>query len=272
MAGTLWIPGAERLHCSLPGGEITSTAPPRATWHTVEADPGTDDVWKAMIRVLNGKKAEPQVLWDPLTDRLGQFMPLDLSGRALKNDGSTRTNRTGKVNIQIEVIARSAKPFTAYWKPGKNFRALMAALRSHGIPEVWPAGPPPRFIQVGTGGYNTPENPRSRTTWLTKGGHFSHSQVPGNDHGDCGAISTVALFAAGKPSSPGGPTTPPKEIEVTKDEVDKVVQKYALWARVNELDVEIAVAVAKKDTVRADVLRKYRAPLEAERVKLGASK
>lgn len=270
MAGTIWIPGAKRLHCSLPGGEITSTAPPRATWHTVEADPGTDDVWQSMIKVLNGKKAEPQVLWDPLTDELGQFMPLDLSGRALKNDGSTRTNRTGKVNIQIEVIARSAKPFTAYWKPGKNFRALMAALRSWGIPDIWPAGAPPRFVAVGTGGYNSPENARNRTTWLTKGGHYGHSQVPGNDHGDPGAINTVALFAAGKPSSPGG-TTPPKEIDVTKDEVDKVVQAYALWTRVNELDVEIAVADAKKDTVRASILRQHRAPLEAKRAKLGIS-
>jgi hypothetical protein len=67
--GTLWIPGAERLPCSKAGGTITSTAPPRAVWHTTEAQPGTDAVWKAMIRVLNGKSAEPQVLYDPVTDQ-----------------------------------------------------------------------------------------------------------------------------------------------------------------------------------------------------------
>lgn len=204
--GTLWIPGAERLHCSSPGGTITSTAPPHAVWHTTEADPGTSNVWTAMIRVLNNKGAEPQVLYDPVTDRLGQFMPLNVAGRALRNDGTTRTNRVGKVCIQIEVIGRSAKPFTDTWKPGLNFRALMAAIRSWDIPDIWPAGPPPKFVQVGTGGYNVPENSRSRTTWTTKGGHFSHSQIPGNDHGDPGGISISALFAAAPKTTPK-PTT-----------------------------------------------------------------
>ena len=152
-----------------------------------------------MIRVLNNKSAEPHVLYDPVTDRLGQFMPLNVSGRALKNDGTTRTNRVGKVCIQIEVIARSAKPFTGYWKPGKNFRAFMAALRSWGIPDVQPAGPFPKFVAVGTGGYNSPENDRDRATWLNRGGHYSHSQIPGNNHGDPGGVSFPAMLAAGKP-------------------------------------------------------------------------
>lgn len=195
MTGTIWIPGAERIEPSRPGGVITSKAPPRVVWHTTEADPGTSTIWAAMVRVLCDKSAEPQVLYDPLTDRLGQFMPLDVAGRALRNDGSTLTNRVGEVNIQIEVIGRAAKPFTTYWKPGKNFRALMAALRSHGIPDTWPAGAPPRFIASPP--HNEPESPRSRAIWLNKGGHYSHSQIPGNDHGDPGAIDIKALFAAG---------------------------------------------------------------------------
>lgn len=198
--GTLWIPGAERLKPSAAGGTITSTAPPRTVWHTTEADPGTDQVWDTMIRVLTNKSAEPQVLWDPLTDRLGQFFPLDQSGRALQNDGTTRTNRVGKVCIQVEVIGRAAKPFTGYWKPGPNFCALMAAVRSWEIPDSWPAGPPPRFIADPP--HNIPEDDRDRTTWLARGGHYGHSQIPGNTHGDPGGISTTALFAAApKPST-----------------------------------------------------------------------
>jgi hypothetical protein len=219
MAGTIWIPGAERLHASAPGGTITSTAPPRVVWHTVEAPAGKDSTFASMIRVLTGKSAEPQVLYDPVTDRLGQFIPLDLSGRALKNDGATKTNRTGRVCIQIEVMGYSAHPFTDTWKPGPNFRNLMAAIRSWGIPDAWPSGPPPKYID---GRGNVPADERSRTIWLGKAGHYGHSQVPGNSHGDPGAINTSKLFAAAKTTAPtpaAPPKTAPLETEVTLDEL-----------------------------------------------------
>lgn len=220
--GTLWIPGAERLPCSKPGGVIASTAPPRAVWHTVEGTSGSTSAWTSSIRVLNEKSAEPQVLWDPITDRLGQFMPLNLSGRALKNDGTYQTNRIGRVCIQIEVIAFSAKPFTGYWKPGKNFKALVAALKSWGIPvDVWPAGPPPKFIASPP--HNVPENRRSRQAWLTEGGYFSHSQIPGNDHGDPGGVDVDDMAAAGKPlvkPTDPPPTPPPSK----KDMIDMATQ------------------------------------------------
>jgi hypothetical protein len=219
VSGTIWIPGAERLHVSSAGGDITSTAPPRVVWHTTEAPSGDPHQWQNMQNVLTGKGAEPQVLYDPVTDRLGQFMPLDKSGRALQNDGATRTNRVGQVCIQIEVIAFSSKPFTAYWNPGPNFRALMAAIRAWGIPDAWPAGPPPKFVAVGTGGYNSPENPRSRTIWTTKGGHYSHSQIPANSHGDPGAISVSALFAAAGHSTPAPIPIPPEVLDMQLDDV-----------------------------------------------------
>lgn len=224
--GTLWIPGAERLPCSKAGGTITSTAPPRAVWHTVEGTSGSPGAWTGSIKTLNAKSAEPHVLWDPLDDRLGQFMPLNLSGRALKNDGATQTNRVGRVCIQIEVIAFSARPFTAYWTPGPKFKALVAALKSWGIAvDVWPAGAPPKFIDSPP--HNVPENDRDRKTWLTKGGYFSHSQIPANDHGDPGGISIVALAAAGKPAVPAKPpTTPPPEDEMTLDEYEDYNRRF----------------------------------------------
>lgn len=253
MAGTILIPGAERITPSRPGGIITSTAPPRVVWHTTEADPGTASVWAAMIRVLKDKSAEPQVLYDPVTDRLGQFMPLNLSGRALRNDGSTLTNRVGKACIQIEVIGRSAKPFTDAWKPGKNFAALMAAIRSWGIADVWPAGPPPRF--VASPPHNVPESPRSRTIWLNKGGHYSHSQIPGNDHGDPGAISISKLFAAG-----GSKPTPPAETDMPLSDADKkfitnaaevAAHRWALWGALYGIETADEVAEAQAEFEKA---------------------
>lgn len=214
MTGTLWVPGAERITPSLPGGDMSEGpgGPPRVVWHTTEAPAGSDASWTNVIKVLRDKNAEPQVMWDPVTDRLGQFMPLNVSARALRNDGTTKTNRVGEVCIQVEVMGYAARPFTDDWRPGPNYRALMAAIRSWGIPDVWPAGPPPRFIADPP--HNVPEDDRDRPTWLRKGGHYSHSQIPGNDHGDPGGISTIALFAK---------APLPTEDEVTEAQADRII-------------------------------------------------
>ncbi|MDX3550990.1 peptidoglycan-binding protein [Streptomyces europaeiscabiei] len=194
--GTIWIPGAERLGDGSIGGDMdTPGNPPRVTWHSTESGAG-DAAFNAVATYLIKIGAEPHVLYDPTTDRLGQFGPLSASARALRNDGATRTNRTGKVNVQIEVLARAATPFTGYWKPGPNFRALMAAIRSWGVPDVFPL---PLAARYGAG-------VRTRSVWLGTAGHYGHCNVPGNDHWDPGAISPAALFAAAptgtKPSEP----------------------------------------------------------------------
>lgn len=229
--GTLWIPGADRLKPSLPGGTITSTAPPRVVWHTTEAPPGTDNMFATMIRVLTNKSAEPQVLYDPVTDRLGQFMPLNTSGRALKNDGAYRTNRTGRVCIQIEVIGYAAKPFTSTWKPGPNYRALMAAIRSWGIPDVFPMGNPPKYPGASR---------RDRNIWLSKAGHYCHANVPGNDHGDPGAISPTKLFAAAPKATtdvtPRPPASTEDDMPLTTADLD------AVQARAYKANSDYAVA------------------------------
>lgn len=199
--GELWIPGAERLTPSAPGGEIVSTAEPRVVWHTTQAPSGDPRMFGRMHGVLTGKSAEPHVLIDPKTDRMGQYFPLNLSGRALKNDtDGTRNNRVGRVCIQVEVVAYAEDPFTDDWTPGPNWRALMAAVHSHGIPDVLPAGRFPKFIADPP--HNEPEDDRDRATWRTKGGHYSHSQIPGNSHGDPGAIAMAEIFALGKPLTP----------------------------------------------------------------------
>ncbi|MEU7147092.1 peptidoglycan-binding protein [Streptomyces sp. NPDC045456] len=197
--GTRWIPGAERLGGGDIGGAMdTPGLPPRVVWHSTESGSG-DSAFRGVGDYLINISAEPHILYDPVTDRLGQYGPLDESARALRNDGSSRTNRTGRVCIQIEVLARAANPFTAYWRPGPNFRALMAAIRSWGIPDNFPMGAPPTY----PGGSR-----RTRSVWLYEGGHYCHANVPGNDHGDPGCISPARLFAAagGGGSKPSGRT------------------------------------------------------------------
>lgn len=191
--GIIWIEGAERLGDGSIGGTMdTPKRPPRAVWHTTESGAG-DAAFNAVGKYLRTIGAEPHILYDPTTDRLGQFGPLNESARALRNDGATRTNRTGKVCIQIEVLARAATPFTGYWKPGPNFRKLMAAIRSWGVPDVFPMGALPA---------SAGSNLRTESVWLNQAGHYGHRNVPGNDHWDPGAISRTALFAAAPTATP----------------------------------------------------------------------
>lgn len=191
--GTIWIIGAERLGDGSIGGPVDSQErPARVVWHTTETSAG-NAAFNAVAADLIRKSSEPHVLYDPTTDLIGQFGPLDQSARALRNDGTTRTNRTGKVCIQIEVLGRAGTPFTGYWKPGPNFRALMDAIRSWGIPDRFPM---PLADHYGDSAK------RDRNVWLTTGGHYGHCNVPGNEHWDPGAIDTRALFAAAPVSKP----------------------------------------------------------------------
>lgn len=205
MTGPLWIDGFERLKPSKAGGEITSKLGPRAIWHTVEAPAGTEKMFRRMVDVLTGKSAEPHILIDPVTDRAGQFFPLDLSGRALKNDGSRQTNRTGVVCIQIEVMGYAADPFTNddTWHPGPNWNALMDALRAWEIPDLFPMGRPPKYPGASV---------RDRDIYYGEdsAGHYCHANIPGNDHGDPGAIAPARLFALGR-KTPSKPTPEPED-------------------------------------------------------------
>ncbi|MET7939643.1 LysM peptidoglycan-binding domain-containing protein [Streptomyces sp. NPDC005302] len=196
--GEIWIKEAERLGDGSVGGAMDSpSAPGRVVWHTTESGHG-DANFKNVGDYLRTVASEPHILYDPTTDRLGQYGPLNQSARALKNDGITRTNRTGKVCIQIEVLAKASNPFTGYWKPGPNFKALMRAIRSWGVPDTFPMGTPAATSST---------TKRNRTTWATKGGHYGHCNVPGNDHWDPGAISTAALFKAAPVTPAGGGST-----------------------------------------------------------------
>lgn len=201
-SGPSYISGATRFGDQSIGGAMdTPGNPPRAVWHTTESPAGSGyftSIGAYLIRVAS----EPQVIYDPVSDRIGQFGPLTRSARALRNDGSRRTNREGKVCIQVEVLGRAASPWTKGFNPAKkpNFRRLIAAMRAHGIPDVWPAGKPPATAAAAARGS------RSRSTWQNKGGHFAHAQVPGNDHWDPGAIDTSIV-----PGKAGGGDTAPDE-------------------------------------------------------------
>ncbi|MER5302138.1 peptidoglycan-binding protein LysM [Streptomyces lasiicapitis] len=206
---TVWIAGAIRLGDGSIGGAMdTPGNPPRVVHHSTESPAGgryLESVGSYLIRV----GAEPQLIYCPVTDRVGQFGPLNRSGRALRNDGSRRTNREGRVCIQIEVLGRAKNPWTRGWDPAKKpgWQKILKAARSWGVPDRFPAGPPAK--------YPGPGKSRSRSTWQNKGGHFSHGDIPGNDHGDPGAIDTAKVLYKAGTKPPTGPR-PTKKVSVAR--------------------------------------------------------
>jgi hypothetical protein len=193
VSGSDWLDGAIRIDSSAGGGLVGG--PPRWVWHTYEADPaGLSAVEGA--RSLHAAGNDVHFVLNPLTGDIAQLLPASVSGRGLKNSqGGVETNRLGTVCLQVEVIAFASHPFTGIVTPAgkEGLGRLIRFGRAHGIPDVWPAGPPPAYPH----GFSV----RSAATWTAHPGHYGHSQVPENDHGDPGAIDVQALFATARSTS-----------------------------------------------------------------------
>jgi hypothetical protein len=230
--GEVWIPEAERLTPAGHAGTMSGIGGPRATLHCTVSDPGSFD---AMVGVLTRKAAEPHLVWDPLTDRLGQFFPLTSSARALVSGShAVSHNKMGTVNIQVEVCARPVDwTAGATFRPGPRFRAMMRAIRSHGVRNDFVA----RLART--------SDDNVRQSWATfsstsAGGArwWGHCNVPAPEtHWDPGPISTARFFAAGAPLPPA---TTPSEVPMFLVRVDGAPAVYtantihARWVRTPE--------------------------------------
>lgn len=205
----LWCPGA--VVVTAPNGRISTHdggsmlgGPPRCTQHTYEAGYSLTAVRAAQGLIAAGN--EVHLTFNPVYGGVAQILPADRAGRGLVNlPGGVQTNRQGTVNVQIEVIARADRPWTLdLTDAGRaSLDKIMSWLRYDlGIPDVWPAGPPPAY----SNGANHPENSRSAAVWVSKPGYYGHSQVPENDHGDPGALDIRVLAAAGRRTAPTTPS------------------------------------------------------------------
>jgi hypothetical protein len=203
--GERWIKEAVDLAPVGTAGTMSGVGGPRATLHCTVSQPGSFD---AMVRVLRDKKSEPHLVYDPKTDRLGQFFPLDKSGRALARGSALpySHNKVGTVNIQIEVCAMPVD-WTADWKPGPNFRAMIRAVRSWGIKDQFVARPARTATDR-----SSVVRPVSLLTSTSGGGlWWGHCHYPdGETHWDPGPISLPRFFAAAPlPAPPAAPAPKP---------------------------------------------------------------
>lgn len=201
----LWMPEAE--HYDLGDHAPTDGQyPPKAVAHVTmdasasEAHPVQHVSFGRLLTYFTGagRGMAPHILWDPFTGQFAQFYPADSRSKSVQDlDGGTRTNRAGKVVLQIEAVFF---PHTLYKgkayasltdTPCKNWAQLHAWVRSHGVLDVWPMGRPTSFTSH-----------RSEALWETAGGWYAHAHVPENDHTDPGSWPAFPKGSAPKPTNP----------------------------------------------------------------------
>lgn len=198
----LWMPGAQRHSVGNIGA--MNGGPSRVTWHTTSNE--NDHTFKNELGWFKngGVSHAPHLLWDPFTGEIAQFFPANSRSLSLQNAGLVKTNRTGKYNIQIEIVFTAGEVVngkiykTVAETPCKNLDKIVAWLKSLGINEKWPAGSPSGLHRQGV----------STEFWLNNGGHYGHSQIPGNGHVDPGVMPN--LFVVAKPPTPPTPKPVPK--------------------------------------------------------------
>ena len=266
----LWTPEAEDLSPANPSGTLQGGGR-KCVAHVTVGPAGRPSSWTGAIYALRLNGGEPHYLYDPVTDRLGQFYPLNVSARTVKRgwppSDPRSCNKAGGRVIHIEFVAMP-DGFTRYWRPGPNFRAMMRDIRAQGIPDIWFAGPVSQ----------TPADNR-RISWdayRDGAGWLGHSNVPMNDHWDPGPINRAAIFlAAPIPSAPvvtdPDITTLQRELVelgfLTPADVDGIdgpktqSAKEAYMSMLDDLRKEISDQI---DRARRDILAALTVPLNEE--------
>lgn len=197
----LWMPGATRLdigdHAPTDGGPAKAIA--HITWdrNATKAKPVAlvpyENLHAYFGKNPSGKSAAPHILWDPFTGRITQFLPANSRSKSLADrPGGTRTNRAGKVVLQVEAlffpycVVGGTAYATLVDTPCKGWAELNAWVRSWGVPDAWPNGAPT----------STPN--RNAANWSSKAGWYAHGDVPENNHID---PLTWPKFAAAAPAT-----------------------------------------------------------------------
>lgn len=166
----------------------------RAIWHSSEGP-----TIEACISAVRAANAWPHVSADLRTGRIVQHLLPSQSARSVSNmGGGVETNRYGVV-LQVEVIAHAVDPFTRH-PPLVGLDRLLEWMDANGVPRHWPSGQPlaygpdERRPGVSPAAYGLANGTRSLTNWVNLGGHYAHSQIPENDHGDPGRVDITAII------------------------------------------------------------------------------
>ncbi|MCT9930894.1 hypothetical protein N5079_11755 [Planotetraspora sp. A-T 1434] len=172
-----WLPGASRLPSPEDSGRMYGGAP-RAVWFIWPADPHGVSARSVAQRLIQLKRPS-HLVWNPVAGEIVQLLPPMRAASGLPPE----RGRNGRVCVQIRVIGSTHEPFTDTKLDGLD--EILAWLDSWDVPRRWPAGPPLPFP-------HSLAAERSARLWA-RGGHYGHSQVPGECEGDPGSIDITRI-------------------------------------------------------------------------------
>lgn len=173
---------------------------PFATWKPISGSSGphTGGPFKIVHHTTEGstaqgamqafatKRSDPHFTVD--ATRIYQHIDTAEGARALRNaPGGVQTNRDSAVQIELVGFAHLPKNPDALARLARLCRWIEA---THGVPRVWPAGPPKPARQ----GKDPGGHVRDPAIWDTRAGHYGHSQVPENTHWDPGYTAQESAF------------------------------------------------------------------------------
>lgn len=128
------------------------------------------------FQAFQKNRSDPHFTVDATT--IYQHIDTSEGARALRNEvGGVQTNRDSAVQIELVGFAHQPKDRAALTQLARLCRWIE---QTHGVPKVWPAGPPrPAKNGKDPGGHN-----RDATVWDHQSGHYGHCHVPENSHWD----------------------------------------------------------------------------------------
>lgn len=222
----IWLDHAERLPNGDHVGNMVAAAEPKLLLHKTQSPVGTqhrhgpDAAWNAVRRTLESNESQPQLLYDPSTRRLGQYLSLHRAGAALANDrGGVETNRAGVIQVEILGYSEDSPGDPDEWV--RNFAADVAApvCRIFGIPpRLWRnfVGPEAGFIAREDAPQRMPMD-----VWTTWSGILAHQNAPENEHWDAGGYKGRLLIVTTSALLGGHPPVTDEETELmgAKDDI-----------------------------------------------------
>ncbi len=152
------------------GSGILTGGPFKIVHHTTEGSSA-----RGAMDAFRAHKSDPHFTVDAT---IFQHVDTGSSARALRNATTgVQTNRDSAIQIEVVGFAGAAENAQTLKNVARLCRWIEA---THGVPPVWPSGPPKPPRNGGDpGGHN-----RDATIWDTKGGHYGHCHVPENTHWD----------------------------------------------------------------------------------------
>jgi hypothetical protein len=192
----LWLEDATPLPAGDDGGSMLG-GPSKLVWHTTEGATAGGAI--AAMRERD-TWAHLTATYETGTLRVWQHIPLDRACRALRHPaGTVQTNRAGHYCVQVEVVGW-ASSITAL--PPAYFAGLARLARTIEQATGIPRRSTVRWLPYPES-YGADNGVRlSPAAWLDYAGHLGHQHVPGNLHGDPGALPIGAILAL--PMFPGG--------------------------------------------------------------------